>query len=240
MRPFLRVALAVCAASFMAATCFAESGLPKFGLGVRASTLGIGVEGATAVSHRNNIRAGFDMFSYGLDFDKDGINYDARLKLRSAHVLLDQYLVGGLHLSPGFMLYNTNKLTATGTAAGGRTFSLGDRTYISQASSPLQGSAELKLGRAAPMLMIGLGNLVPRSGRHFTVNVEAGVVFQKSPEMKLNLSGNACDTVLNVCGPVMSIPGAAENVVKEQNKINDDLKPFKYYPIVSLGFGWSF
>ncbi len=239
MRSLLRVALVVCAAAFMAATCFGESG-SNFGLGVRASTLGIGVEGAAAVSHRDNIRAGFDMFNYGLDLTKDGVNYDARLKLRSAHVLLDQYLIGGLHLSPGFMFYNTNKATATGTAAAGRTFTLGDRTYISQASSPLQGSAEVSLGRAAPMLMLGVGNLVPRSGRHFTANFEVGVVYQKAPEMKLSLSGNACDAVSNVCGAVMSLPGFADNVVKEQNKINDDLKPFKYYPIVSLGFGWSF
>ena len=58
--------------------------------------------------------------------------------------------------------------------------------------------------------------------------------------MNINLTGKGCDTVTAICGEVMSIPGFAANVQEEQNKINDTLKHFKYYPIVSLGFGWSF
>jgi hypothetical protein len=29
-------------------------------------------------------------------------------------------------------------------------------------------------------------------------------------------------------------------VVAQQNKINGDLKTFKFYPVVSLGFGYKF
>jgi len=45
------------------------------GIGVKVSSLGIGGEAAVAVSHRSNIRVGFNAFSYGHTFDKDGVTY---------------------------------------------------------------------------------------------------------------------------------------------------------------------
>jgi hypothetical protein len=235
-----RLLAALALSLILCATSFAQPELPKFGIGVKASTLGIGVEGATAITKRNNVRVGFNFFNFGYDFDKDGVNYGATLKLHSAQVLLDQYIVGPLHVSPGFMFYNSNKATATANVSAGRTFTLNDRTYRSDAASPVNGSATLNVGRPAPMIMLGIGNLLPRSGRHFTANFEVGVVFQKSPDVSINLAGRGCDVQTGFCGEIMSIPGLPANLTQEQNKISDDLKPFKYYPIVSLGFGYSF
>jgi hypothetical protein len=30
------------------------------------------------------------------------------------------------------------------------------------------------------------------------------------------------------------------NIVAEQNKVNNKLSPFKYYPVISFGFGYRF
>jgi hypothetical protein len=37
----------------------------------------------------------------------------------------------------------------------------------------------------------------------------------------------------------MSLPNASQNIESERQKIQDDLKPFKYYPEVSIMFGWK-
>src|SRR5947209_2427406 len=48
----------------------------SFGVGVKASSLGGGFEVAARVSHRTNVRAGFNIFSDGRTFNKDGVAYN--------------------------------------------------------------------------------------------------------------------------------------------------------------------
>jgi hypothetical protein len=218
---------------------FSQS-LPHFGIGAKASTLGFGGEVATAVTRTSNLRFGYNALTYSGNTDKDGIYYAYQLKLRSAEVLWDQYLVGGLHLSPGFLVYNGNGATATASVSGSRSFSLGDITYYSSASNPVTGSATLTLGKAAPMVLIGIGNPLPRSGRHFAANFEAGVVFEGSPKLALNLTGSTCLQNGTTCVPISSNPNIQANIQNEQNKVNDTLKPFKYYPVISFNIGISF
>src|ERR1700731_155821 len=48
-----------------------SEGRIPIGIGVKVSTLGIGGEVALAVSHRTNVRFGFNAFSYAHTFDKN-------------------------------------------------------------------------------------------------------------------------------------------------------------------------
>jgi hypothetical protein len=232
-------AWACCVASQFPSPCAAQ-GLPKFGIGVKASTLGIGVEAGTAVTRRSNVRVGFNAFSYSHDLDKDGISYAGKLSLRSFEILYDQYLIGGFHVSPGLLAYNDNHGEATARVPGGSPFTLGGTTYFSDRTNPVGGTGTLKLGKASPMVLFGFGNLLPRSSRHFAVNFEFGVVFQGSPDVKLNLTGSTCNSQGNACLNMSSNPDVQNQIKAEQNKINDSLLPFKYYPVVSLGFGYKF
>ena len=88
----------------------------EIGVGVKVSTLGIGGEAAVPVSHRTNVRVGFNAFSYGDTFTKDGVTYKGTLTLRSLQATYDLFLIGGLHLSPGVLVYNGNKVTANAAA----------------------------------------------------------------------------------------------------------------------------
>jgi len=74
------------------------------GVGVKASTLGIGGEVALAVTHRSNVRFGFNAFSYGHTFAKDGATYTGKLNLRSAQATYDLFLLPWLHVSPGVLV----------------------------------------------------------------------------------------------------------------------------------------
>lgn len=218
----------------------AGQGLPRFGVEVKASTLGIGVDAATAVTNRSNVRLGFNAFNYSRDFSKDGINYSGELSLRSFEILYDQYLFGGFHISPGLLAYNGNQGNATAEVPGGGLFSLGGASYLSSPANPVTGTGVLDTRKVAPMILIGIGNLLPRSNRHFTANFDVGVVFQGSPKATLNLNGTACTPQANLCQNAATSPVIQADIENEQTKINNSVDFFKYYPVISIGFGYRF
>lgn len=217
-----------------------KSEVGRIGIGVRLSTLGAGAEVGVALADKLNIRGGFNMFQYSRGFDHDGITYKGQLNLRSGEAHLDWYPLGHtFHLSPGLLVYNGNGATAAANVPGGSTFTLGGTTYTSDPTNPITGTGKLDFVKAAPTAMFGFGNLVPQN-RHFTYNVELGAVFQGSARTKLNLTGNACDSTGLNCVNAATDPTVQSNVAAEQTKINNKLSPFKYYPVISFGFGYRF
>src|SRR6202045_3087339 len=107
------------------------------GMGVKVSTLGIGGEVAVAVSHRTNVRFGFNAFSYAHTFDKDGATYKGNLDLRSAQATYDIFLLRWFHVSPGVLVYNGNKVSANVSVPGGQTFTLSNTSYVIDAADPI-------------------------------------------------------------------------------------------------------
>jgi hypothetical protein len=212
----------------------------RVGVGVKLSLLGVGGEAAFAVTHRTNVRVGFNAFSYSRSFDKDGITYGGNLSFRSVQATYDIFpFAGGFHLSPGLLAYNGNSIGANVSAAGGQSFSLGGATFTSDATNPLGGAGKLNFPKVAPMFLVGWGNLVPRSHRHISVNAEVGVVYQGQPRVSLALSGNACDANNN-CGSVNSLPGVQADIQTEQQTIKHDVSILRFYPITSVSVGFKF
>jgi hypothetical protein len=212
---------------------------PRFGVGIKAGTLGIGVQVGTALASRVNLRGGANFFNYKDSLTESGVLYTGTLQLRSVEAKLDLFAIGGFRFTPGLLLYNDNNLSATAAVASGRTFTLGGTTYASNPANPITGTAALTLNRFAPTLGIGFGNLLPRSNRHWSLSTDLGIVFQGSPQFALGLAGSACAANGTNCQPV-NTPSIAANVESERVKLQDDLKPFKYYPEVSIMFGWKF
>lgn len=215
--------------------------LPRFGVQFTSGTLGFGGQAATAVLHRANVRVGFNYFTYNFPhFGKDGATYTGSLNLRSFEAEFDYYLLWGIHISPGGLLYNGNKISASANMPGGTTFTLGGTSYTSDAADPVHGTGALPLNRAAPMVKLGFGNLLPRSRRHFTYNFDIGAVFQQAPKVTLSLAGTACPSGGGACVNAATDPTVQTNIASEEAKINKDLKFFRYYPVISFGFGWKF
>jgi hypothetical protein len=211
------------------------------GVGVKVSTLGIGGDLALPVTHRSNVRFGFNAFNYNHTFNKDGVTYKGALELRSAQALFDIFPFGGaLHLSPGVLLYNGNKINANALVPGGQSFTLNGASYLSDAASPVAGTGKLTFYKAAPMFLLGFGNLVPRSDRHFSVSFEVGAAYQGPPRAVLALSGSACDSTGLNCRAISSDPTIQSNIQAEQAKINKSASPFRFYPVVSFGVGYKF
>ena len=242
MRAMLRMILTVLVSVAAGGVSRGQSDpLPRLGVGVKASTLGVGVEVATAVSRRANLRFGFNGFGYDYTFRKDGIDYASRLQLRSVQATYD-WLWRGVHLSPGVLLYNGNQASGAASVSGGRSFTLNGVRYYSDAANPVVGRSTISLHkyRVAPMALVGFGNLLPRSSRRFSVSLDFGAVYMGAPETTLNLTGATC-TAPNVnCQSISTNPVVQANIVAQQAKINHDLERARLYPVISLGIGWKF
>ncbi|HEV2489295.1 MAG TPA: hypothetical protein VGT03_05780 [Candidatus Acidoferrales bacterium] len=216
--------------------------LPHLGVAFSMGTLGFGVQAATAVLHRANVRVGFNFFNYNLPtFNKDGAKYTGSLNLRSFEAEFDYYLVWGIHISPGGLLYDGNKVAAKASIPNGNTFTLGGQQYAAQGD--ITGTGSLPLNRASPFVKLGFGNLLPRNHRHFTFNFDIGAVFQKPPQVGISLVGFACPGSSNTCSSPVNVatdPTVQTNIAAEEAKVNKNLKFFRYYPIISTSIGWKF
>ena len=128
----------------------------------------------------------------------------------------------------------------TSASNSGQTFTLGGASYNSSVTDPIRGTAGLTMNKFAPTLGIGFGNLLPRSARHFSLSTDLGVAFTGTPQFALALGGSACASNGTNCQPINTIPGASTNIESERVKIANDVKNFKYYPELSIMFGYKF
>jgi hypothetical protein len=211
------------------------------GVAIKLSTFGVGVDLAVPVSDTVNIRGGFSAFSISHDFDEDGLNLAASLKLKSVSAILDWFpFAGGFHVSPGVMIYNGNEVDAIATVPGGKRFDLGDEDLISNPASPVNGSLKVGFERVAPSIAIGWGNIVPRGNRRWSIPFELGVVYSRSPRATLTLAGSACNPNGTNCRNIASDPTLQADLAKQQADLNSDISVLKLLPIMSLGFSYKF
>jgi hypothetical protein len=212
-------------------------------VGVQVGILGIGFEAATPLSNHLNLRAGGNFFDYSDTLTSDGISYDANLHFRSSEASVDYFpWAKSFHISPGALLYNGNEVTGNANVPAGQTFTLNGTTYTSSATDPVNGNGSVTFNKAAPKITVGWGNLIPRSGRHFSVPVDLGFAYVGDPKVALNLNGTACYAYQGApyCANVATDPTIHANVVAQQQKLANDAAPARFFPILSTGFAYRF
>lgn len=242
--PFVLVSLCL-AGAMLSTDCSAQTEPTKLfsrlGIAIKASLLGVGVEAATPLAPRSNLRAGFNIFSYDRSFNKDGVTYAGQLRFRSVEAHYDWFPFGGsFHLSPGVLVYNGNQIAANASVLGSKTFTLNHTTYVSDPTNPLAGTGKVDFVKAGPMLTVGWGNLIPRNHRHFSVPFEVGFIYTGAPRTALSMWGGACDSSGVNCFDAGSDPTFQANVQAEKIKLDNDMSAFKFYPVISIGFAFNF
>lgn len=184
------------------------------GIGVRAGTTGVGADVAWSIAPTLSARLGYSTLKWDHDTSTDDVDYEGKLKLSNINALLDFSPLGPFRLTGGFV-FNNNKYDVTGDPGFG-------------SGSSISGS--VKSGRsAAPYLGIGYGNV---SGMGVNFYADLGIMFQGSPRASLrancgSLSGAACTTLQN-------------EAAAEQARLEDELKRFKYYPVLNIGLTIGF
>ena len=215
----------------------------RVGVGVKVGILGAGIEAATPLTRTLNLRGGFNSFSYADTFTVDQVNYDASLNFRSAEASLDWFpWARGFHLSPGALVYNGNQLSANASVPAGTDFTLNHDSYTSSATDPVTGTAKLDFRKFAPKLTAGFGNLLPRSGGHWSVPFELGFAYMGDPKVALNLSGTACPTTYppSPCQNVATSQQIQSDIAAQEAKFQKDTEVARIFPIFSLGVAFNF
>jgi hypothetical protein len=227
----------------------------RMAIGGNVSPLGAGVQVTTYIDSHFNVRALGSGFGYSTNFTEQGFNANAKLNLASAGIAADIYpFHKGFRLSPGLMVLNNNRVTATSAVAGGTSITLNDQTYYSAntnaatGATPLTANAKLGLNTTRPAFTMttGWGNTIPRDGNHWSFPFEVGAAFVGTPSLVANLNGWACyDQAQTECTNVAdtSNPIAQQiqgNLTSQIAKWKNDVSFLKTYPIASFGVAYSF
>jgi hypothetical protein len=213
----------------------------RFAFGTKLGTLGWGGQIATPLTRRLTLRGGADFFNFGYGLTDDGTNYYASLHLKSGTAQVDVFPFrrSSFFISPGVLIFRSN-VAATMNIPGGGTFTENNTDYTSDPTDPVSGSGAVTFGRSImPALTLGFGNMIARrENKHWSAPFEVGAAYTGHYNLGVNLTGSACQAGQG-CGSV-SDPSIQANVVAETNKINEDLKRFQFYPILTSGVAYRF
>lgn len=213
------------------------------GVDVKIGAGGIGFDVATPLARKFNLRGTGYFFRYNATVTDNYVTYGGDIQLASGGLSLDWFPFGGaFHVTGGFLAYNGNRLTGRGSINPDKSFTLNGTTYYSSATDPVHASASLVLGsKAAPSFSVGWGNIVPRkANKHFSIPVELGFAYVGYPHVDLGFTGSTCDQFGETCQTVGNNPTFQQDLTAQRAKYRDDLSAFRFYPIISIGFGYKF
>ena len=214
----------ICAAAALFALAAASTAAADndFGLGVKAGTLGLGIETSWQPLPYLDIRLGANAYDYEEDGYQAGIRYDTTLALESYH------LTGNFHfpLSP--------MRVTLGAYSNGNEFlmqnddaddvNIGGIIYPRIAVGTLTG--ETSFASTSPYLGIGFDfSLFGKVG----LNLDLGVLWQGEPEVTLEADGLLAQD-----------PLFQASLERERQEIEEKMSDFKAWPAISLGFFYRF
>lgn len=202
-----------------------DSGI-NLALGARISTLGIGPEISIGFSDYLTTRVSAHWGKFSVDGDTNDVKYDADMNLASGLATMEWNVFGGgFHVDVGVIAHD-NYVEATAKPIAG-TFTFNGVTYTTAQAGNVSGDVDFD-NSVAPYLGIGWGNPVDED-TNWTFFVNLGVVFQGSP-----------DVTLKATGTLANDPTFQQNLKLEEEELEDELKNFKYYPVVTLGMTYKF
>jgi hypothetical protein len=210
-------------------------------VGVTTGLGGIGFDVATPLATKINLRLSGSFLNYNPAVTADNVAVNAAITLRSvgAGVELFPYR-SSFHITPGLTLYNGNHAAAVTNIAPGSDFTVNDTDYLSDAADPVHGYFDVNLGRKlAPSLTVGFGNML-RTDSHWSVPVDVGFQYVGQPKLTLKMTGSTCDPGGANCDTIANDPEAIADLAAEQAKINKEISPLRFYPIIKVGLSYRF
>ncbi len=200
-----------------------------FGVGVKAGTLGIGLEGRwDPPVPWFDIRVGLNQYDYDDDGDYAGIDYDATLALDSYYVTGNiKFPLSPLRLTVG-AFSNGNELQMVSVDPPSGFIDLGGVPFPVAQTGALR--ATTTFDKTSPYAGIGFDfEAFGKAG----INLDFGVLWQGSPQVALEATNfdNLSAIEQGLLAPALE----AERVA-----IEDDISDYKAWPVVSLGIVYNF
>lgn len=191
-------------------------------LGVKAGTLGLGVEGAWRPLPWLDLRAGINSFEYDHDGSEAGIDYDSTLDLQTYYATANFRMPLSPFRFTAGVFDNGNELELVSTDSG--PIEVGGTTFPADAVGTLSGLASFD--DVAPYAGIGFDfGLFDKVG----LNLDLGVLFQGDP-----------DVVLSSDGTLANDPTFRQALEDERAELEEDVDRYKLYPVASLTFTVQF
>lgn len=194
-------------------------------VGLKASTLGGGVEIEQNFNNTFGGRLGLNYFTYNYDGTEDDISYDFDLDLFSIAALIDWHPFDGSFRVTAGGIYNGNEINADATPVG--SYEIGDTTYTAAEVGNLNGTIDFD--DFAAYTGIGWNTAFDNEETGWGFIADIGVVFQGTSEARLSANGTLAND-----------PTFQTELKKEQQALQDDLDEFELYPVVSVGVTYSF
>ena len=189
----------------------------------KVSTLGYGLDVAFPMTESIDARIGFNTFSYNTNKNSNGTNYSGQLSLGTLAALADWHPWEGSFRLTGGLMYNNNKFSMTAQPTGA-TVMVGGKPYAAAGTSV---NANVTFGTIAPYLGLGWGSAPKDTG--FSFAADFGIMFQGKPK-----------GAVTATGPGANQAGLQNSLIQANADLNASLKNFQYYPVASVGIGYTF
>ncbi len=198
------------------------------GVGVKAGTLGIGVEGRFSALPWLDVRVGMNSYDYDDDGLQAGIRYDGTLALESAYVTGNfRFPMSPFRVTAG-AFSNGNEFRIQSQDGGDSILNIGDSTFSAADVGTLHSTTSF--GSTAPYLGIGFDfEVFGKVG----LNLDLGVLWQGDPEVTLEATG------LSSAPPEVQAE-LLPALEAERLELEDEVNDFKAWPVVSLAFVYNF
>lgn len=220
-------ALAFALISILSTHVFASS----TSLGVKISTLGVGIEIKNAISDKSTVRLGYFGASVDKSLTESGINYEAEFKAKNVLLAADYHIgASPFRISAGIVKFSdTISLTADISAAS---IDLGGTPVdISGNISELGGSINIE--DTVPYVGVGVSTAPEEEGFGFSLDFGATT----APEISASLSVTCAPSPLIACS---IIEGYADTENAQLENEFEGMSKGGYFPVISTGISYRF
>lgn len=219
MQSLISKTLALLSLSLLGGNAMADHNL---WLGVKAGTLGLGVEGAWRPIPWLDLRLGANQFTYDDRGSQAGINYDAELSLDNFYGTANfRFPLSPMRFSAG-AYSNGNELNMVSREA--TAFNIGGTIYPADAVGTLTSTTDFD--SMSPYVGVGFDfDVFDKVG----LSLDLGVLWQGDPNVSLESDG------LLATDPLFM-----EALETERQQIESEFEDYKAWPVISLGFNYKF
>ena len=190
--------------------------------GVKAGTLGLGLEGSWRPIPWMDVRLGWNTFEYDDRGSQAGVNYDATLSLDNFYGTANfRFPLSPMRFTAG-AYSNSNELELVNDDA--LSLDIGGTIYPGDAVGTLTGTASFD--DISPYVGIGFDfDVFDKVG----MSLDLGVLWQGEPQVDLTSDGL-----------LASDPLFQASLEAEREQLEAEFEDYKAWPVVSLGFNYQF
>jgi len=191
-------------------------------MGLKAGTLGLGIEAAWRPIPWFDVRVGANQFDYSETGSQAGINYDGDLTMDNFYGAASfRFPLSPMRMTAG-VYSNGNEILLTSEDAP--TFDIGGNTYPGAAVGTLTSSTTFE--EISPYLGVGFDfDLFDKVG----MSLDFGVLWQGDPGVTLEADG--------ILG---SDPLFLDALETERQELESEMEDYKAWPVISVGFNYQF